>query len=73
MTEGAREFVEAGSPSGIDTEVMWAAYPPLIPLRRLIEPDEIGRVAVFLASELAAGVHGTTVVVDGGLVNVSGV
>jgi 2-deoxy-D-gluconate 3-dehydrogenase len=73
MTEGAREFVEAGSPAGIDTTAMWAAYPPLIPLRRLTEPDEVGRVAVFLASDLASGVHGSLVVVDGGLVNVSGV
>jgi 2-deoxy-D-gluconate 3-dehydrogenase len=73
MTEGAREFVEAGSPEGIDTQAMWAAYPPLIPLRRLTEPDEVGRVAAFLASDLASGIHGALVVVDGGLVNVSGV
>jgi 2-deoxy-D-gluconate 3-dehydrogenase len=73
MTEGAKEFVEAGSPAGIDTTAMWAAYPPLIPLRRLTEPDEVGRVAAFLASDLASGVHGALVVVDGGLVNVSGV
>jgi 2-dehydro-3-deoxy-D-gluconate 5-dehydrogenase len=73
MTEGAREFVERGSPEGIDTSAMWAAYPPLIPLRRLTEPDEVGRVAVFLASELAAGINGALIVVDGGLVNVSGV
>jgi 2-deoxy-D-gluconate 3-dehydrogenase len=73
MTEGAREFVDAGSPEGIDTDAMWAAYPPLIPLRRLTEPDEVGRTAAFLASDLAAGIHGALVVVDGGLVNVSGV
>jgi NAD(P)-dependent dehydrogenase (short-subunit alcohol dehydrogenase family) len=73
MTEGAREFVDAGSPDGIDTTAMWAAYPPLIPLRRLTEPDEVGRVAAFLASDLASNVHGAQIVVDGGLVNVSGV
>jgi enoyl-[acyl-carrier-protein] reductase (NADH) len=73
MTEGAAEFVAAGSPEGIDTTAMWDAYPPLIPLRRLTEPDEVGRVAVFLASDLASNVHGALVVVDGGLVNVSGV
>jgi NAD(P)-dependent dehydrogenase (short-subunit alcohol dehydrogenase family) len=73
MTEGAAEFVAAGSPEGIDTTAMWNAYPPLIPLRRLTEPDEVGRVAVFLAGELASNVHGSLVVVDGGLVNVSGV
>jgi 2-dehydro-3-deoxy-D-gluconate 5-dehydrogenase len=73
MTEGAQEFVEAGSPEGIDTTAMWAAYPPLIPLRRLTEADEIGRVAAVLASDLASGMNGALVVVDGGLVNVSGV
>jgi NAD(P)-dependent dehydrogenase (short-subunit alcohol dehydrogenase family) len=36
------------------------------PLRRVGFPDDIGRVAVFLASEDSAFVNGTTVIVDGG-------
>ena len=37
-----------------------------IPMGRMGQPDEIGRVALFLASDLAAYVTGSQVVVDGG-------
>jgi NAD(P)-dependent dehydrogenase (short-subunit alcohol dehydrogenase family) len=36
------------------------------PLRRFGEPDDIGGVAVFLASDAASYVTGQTIVVDGG-------
>ena len=36
------------------------------PLRRVGFPDDVGRVAVFLASPDSAFVNGTTVIVDGG-------
>jgi glucose 1-dehydrogenase len=39
----------------------------LIPLKRVGEPDDIGDVAVFLASEEADYIHGTTIYVDGGM------
>lgn len=38
-----------------------------IPVGRLADPDEVGRVAVFLASDLANYMTGSRVVVDGGL------
>lgn len=38
------------------------------PLGRMAEPDEIARVVVFAASDLAAYVTGTTIIVDGGQV-----
>ena len=41
----------------------WAG---LVPLRRLASPEEFANVVVFLASEEAAYVHGTTIAVDGG-------
>jgi NAD(P)-dependent dehydrogenase (short-subunit alcohol dehydrogenase family) len=39
------------------------------PERRIAEPDEIARVAVFLASDDAAGMNGTHVLVDGGILS----
>jgi NAD(P)-dependent dehydrogenase (short-subunit alcohol dehydrogenase family) len=38
-----------------------------IPLRRLADPAEIGNAVLFLASDLAAYITGSSVVVDGGL------
>jgi 2-deoxy-D-gluconate 3-dehydrogenase len=67
LTEGAREYVEAGTPDGIDMARHWEAYASRIPLRRLLSADEIGRAAVFLASDLASFVNGAQLVVDGGL------
>ena len=39
------------------------------PERRIAEPDEIARVAVFLASDDAVGINGTHVLVDGGILS----
>ena len=36
------------------------------PLKRTVEPDEVGRATLFLASELAAGITGDTMYVDAG-------
>lgn len=42
-----------------------------IPMHRMGEPSEIGKVALFLASEDASYILGTTIFVDGGLTLVS--
>ena len=39
----------------------------LIPYKRIGEPDDIGRVAVFLASDQADYINGASVFVDGGM------
>lgn len=36
-------------------------------MKRAAQPEEIAHVAVFLASEQARYIHGTTIVVDGAL------
>ncbi len=66
LTEGAIEYIQAGAPEGIDVEAQWAEASGRVPMRRWADPDEIGRVVVFLASDLAAYVNGAQIVVDGG-------
>lgn len=56
-TEGARRLVPPGTGPKLDA---------MIPLRRHGTVDEIGQLAVFLASPLAAYITGTVVVCDGG-------
>jgi 2-deoxy-D-gluconate 3-dehydrogenase len=66
LTEGAIEYIQAGAPQGIDVEAQWAQAAGRVPMRRWADPDEIARVVVFLASDLAAYVSGAQLVVDGG-------
>jgi glucose 1-dehydrogenase len=42
-----------------------------IPMNRIVEPNEIGKVALFLASNAASYITGATIYVDGGLTLVS--
>jgi glucose 1-dehydrogenase len=39
----------------------------LIPYGRVGEPDDIGRIAAWLASDEADYIHGASIVVDGGM------
>jgi 2-deoxy-D-gluconate 3-dehydrogenase len=43
------------------------AFLSKIPMRRMGEPDDIGKVALFLASDMASYITGTQIVVDGGV------
>jgi 2-deoxy-D-gluconate 3-dehydrogenase len=38
-----------------------------IPMKRMGEPDDIGKVALFLASDMSSYITGTQIVVDGGV------
>ena len=69
--------VNAIAPGGIQTEMLRPLWEnpelqqlmmPMVPLQRLGQPDEIGSVAAFLASEAASYINGQTIIVDGGLV-----
>jgi NAD(P)-dependent dehydrogenase (short-subunit alcohol dehydrogenase family) len=39
-----------------------------VPLGRMGEPSEVGHLVAFLASDKAAYIHGTNIVIDGGLI-----
>jgi 2-deoxy-D-gluconate 3-dehydrogenase len=66
-------WVNAIAPGGIktpgageaDAETL-AQFEAMIPLGRLGDPDEIGRAALFLASDLCSYMTGAQIVVDGG-------
>jgi 2-dehydro-3-deoxy-D-gluconate 5-dehydrogenase len=65
--------VNAIAPGGIRTpgtgdmdEAALAGFEAMIPMRRMGDPDDIGRAALFLASELSSYVTGAQIVVDGG-------
>ncbi len=49
------------------TNEMMKAFAARIPLRRMGTPDDIGKVAVFLASSASDYMTGETVIVDGGV------
>jgi glucose 1-dehydrogenase len=50
-----------------DTAVAYQELLKLIPYKRIGEPEEIGRAAVWLASDYADYVHGISLFVDGGM------
>lgn len=78
----AKEFgkqnirVVAVAPTLVDTPGVHETFPDIkkeiketaqrLPLGRVSVPDDIARAALFLVSDLAAFVTGTTLVVDGG-------
>jgi NAD(P)-dependent dehydrogenase (short-subunit alcohol dehydrogenase family) len=47
-----------------------ATYTRVIPLRRLGDPHEVGRLCVFLASEEASYITGACITIDGGLTTI---
>ena len=51
---------------------MYGAFDEVAPLRANITPEDVGRTAVYLASDLSSAVTGETIYVDGGF-NVMGV
>lgn len=55
-----------------DNPDVWEQQVQSIPMKRAAEPQEIAHAAVFLASSDAKYIHGTTLVVDGGLMQFMG-
>jgi 2-dehydro-3-deoxy-D-gluconate 5-dehydrogenase len=68
-----RIWVNAIAPGGILTpgvgemdQTALEAFEAMIPMRRLGDPDDIGRAALYLASDLSSYMTGSQIVVDGG-------
>lgn len=51
---------------GVDMKAIQEAFLSKIPMHRMGDPDEIGKVALFLASDLSSYMTGAQIVVDGG-------
>jgi len=66
ITEGIVEYFREFGGDDVDVEAQWATAAERVPLGRWVDPDEVGRVCVFLASGLASYVTGAQIVVDGG-------
>lgn len=68
MTEGAQKAMAGMKvPGGVDPEKLMEAFLAKIPMHRMGEPDDIGKVALFLASPMSDYMTGEQVVVDGGV------
>ena len=52
--------------AGSSSSAVQDAFLAKIPMHRMGQPDEIGKVALFLASDLASYMTGSQIVVDGG-------
>ena len=68
LTPGVRKLQQSvPTYEGIDVQKMLESLLEKIPMKRLGEPDDIGKVAVFLASDMASYMTGTQIIVDGGV------
>jgi len=68
LTPGVKRMQQSiPLPHGVDPKKMLEGFVSRIPMRRLGEADEIGKVAVFLASEMSSYMTGSQILVDGGV------
>ncbi len=66
-TPGVEEMREATSGKAVDMTKVLEAFLNKIPMHRMGEPDDIGKVALFLASDLSSYMTGEQIVADGGV------
>jgi 2-deoxy-D-gluconate 3-dehydrogenase len=57
----------AGAPPTPEMEAILKKFLEKIPMKRMGDPDDIGTVALFLASGLSNYMTGSQIVVDGGV------
>jgi 2-dehydro-3-deoxy-D-gluconate 5-dehydrogenase len=65
-TPGVAHMQQSGPAADVDPAAALEAFLERVPMRRIGVPDDIARVAVFLASDLASYLTGSQIVVDGG-------
>lgn len=68
MTPGVMKMQQSTpAQQGVDASKMLESFLSKIPMHRFGDPDDIGKVALFLASDLSSYMTGSQVVVDGGV------
>jgi 2-deoxy-D-gluconate 3-dehydrogenase len=68
LTDGVKKMEATMPTSGdVDMKKVMESFLAKIPMHRMGEPDDIGKVALFLASEMSSYITGTQVIVDGGV------
>ena len=68
VTERAKRLNrQTAEARGISEQEAWQQTVEAIPQGRMVDPDEIARLALFLLSDLAPSIVGTEITIDGGL------
>lgn len=66
-TPGVQHLQESSQTGAVDGQEMLERFLAKVPMRRMGAPDDIARVALFLASDLSSFLTGTQLVADGGV------
>lgn len=67
LTPGVQKQQAPVADQKVDMTQVMDAFLNKIPMHKMGEPDDIGKVALFLASDMASYMTGTQIVVDGGV------
>ena len=68
MTEGTKKMqAQHPATAAIDPAKLMESFLAKIPMHRLGEPDDIGKAALFLASDMSSYMTGSQIIVDGGV------
>jgi 2-deoxy-D-gluconate 3-dehydrogenase len=66
-TPGVQKLQGAAPAAGVDMAKVMEGFLSKIPMHRMGDADDIGKVALFLASDMSSYMTGTQIVVDGGV------